>query len=275
MTLRAALIDIDGTVVRGDTLLPGAVDGVTILRKAGFDLLFLSNNPTKTSAGYAAHLRKLGLDVTDDEVLTSADATADHLARERPDERLFVIGSDPLLGLFEERDLTVVDDPDEADAVVASFDSGFDYADLTAALWAIDGGADLLGTDPDRSVPAAGGRLVPGSGAILRAVAAAAEREPDRVLGKPSQATVDLALSRLGVDATECLMIGDRLTTDIRMGERAGMVTVLVLTGVTDRADLDDAAVTPDHVLASLGKIDQVLSGRQTKTVADEGEPNR
>ena len=263
MTLRAALIDIDGTVVRGDTLLPGADDGVAMLREAGLDLLFLSNNPTKTSAGYAAHLRDLGLDVTDDEVLTSADATADHLTRERPDDRLFVIGSDPLLGLFEQRDLTVVDDPDEADAVVASFDGGFDYADLTAALWAIDGGAALIGTDPDRSVPAANGRLVPGSGAILRAVAAAAEHEPDRVLGKPSRATIDLALSRLRVDAAECLMIGDRLTTDICMGERAGMVTALVLTGVTDRADLDGSTVTPDHVLASLDEIGQVLSDRR------------
>ena len=273
MTLRAAVIDIDGTVVRGDELLPGAASGIHLLRDAGFELLFLSNNPTKTSAGYAARLRELGIDVDDDEVLTSANATADYLASEHPDDQLFVIGSAPLRSLFDERGLTIVEDPETADAVIVSFDHQFDYSDLTNALWAIQGGADLIGTDPDRSVPAADDRLVPGSGAIIQAVAAAAERDPDRVLGKPSRATADLALSHLGVAAAECLVIGDRLTTDIALGERAGMKTALVLTGVTDRSDLDRdggrGGISPDYVLESLGDVDRLLSDEESSIEID------
>lgn len=259
MDFRGAVVDLDGTVYRGKELLAGAREGVTALREAGCSVVFLSNNPTKTDADYVARLEGFGLDVEPGAVLSSGTITTDYLADRHADDRVFVVGSSGLREQMRAADLALTTDPLACDLLVGSYDRGFDYDALTDGLWALEAGATFVGTDPDPTVPVHGGRDVPGSGAILGALSAAAGREPDRVMGKPSEEAAAAAEAALGVPPEECLVVGDRLSTDVALGERAGMTTVLVLTGVTARDDLAAASVEPDHVIESLGEIGRVL----------------
>jgi len=229
MGYRGAVFDVDGTVVRGDDPLPGAVEGVNRVRAAGIPTLFVSNNPTKPPAAYVDRLSRAGFETTADRVITAGTVAVDYLAASHPDDRLYVIGDEGVRRQFRDAGLTLTDDPDAAEALVASIDRGFDYDDLCAGLWALRRDIPFIGTDPDVVIPAAE-RDVPGSGAIINAIAGVADREPDLVLGKPSEPALAAVRDRLGVPPGDCFVVGDRLDTDIALGERAGMTTVLVPT---------------------------------------------
>lgn len=255
----AALVDLDGTVYRGDRLLPGADDGIARLRAAGIAPVFLSNNATERPADYREKLAGFGIDVPLDRVVNSAAIAAEFLATRYPDARVYVAGEPPLVAELEAAGVAVTADPRRTDAVLLSLYRSFDYATLEDVL-AADGanGPPIFATNPDRTCPVEGGEI-PDCGALIGAVEGLLDRPIDRVLGKPSRVTVDVALARAGTVPGECLMIGDRIETDIRMGAEAGMETVLVTTGVTDRADVADAAVRPDHVIDSLADIEAVI----------------
>ena len=257
-SLRGAILDVDGTVVRGDERLPGAREGVRSLRAAGLDCLFCSNNPTQPTDHHVARLREHGVAVDPWQVLTADAVTVEYLATEHPGSDLFVVGEPHLRGQLRDAGFTLTEDPEAADVLVASIDREFDYDRLTQAFWALEAGAAFVGTDPDLTIPT-GERLVPGSGAIIDAIAGVASREPDHVLGKPAPETAATALERLGVDPEHCLVVGDRLDTDVALGERTGMTTALVLTGVTSRADVERADVRPDYVLDSLAEVGEIL----------------
>lgn len=256
---RGVVVDVDGTVVRGDSPIPGASDGVEALRDAGVELLFFSNNPTKRRAAYVDRLAPHGITVSDDRTLTAASVTGDFLAAHHADDALFVIGEPALLEGLSERGLRIGASPDTADVVVASMDRSFDYDTLTEAMWALeDETTRFIGTDPDMTIPTEE-RAEPGTGAILHAITGVTGREPDRILGKPSSTAADAALNRLGLPPEDVLVVGDRLDTDIALGEDAGMTTAVVLTGITDRTDIDASPITPDYVLDSLGEVEQLL----------------
>ncbi|SFH74513.1 4-nitrophenyl phosphatase [Halorubrum aquaticum] len=258
MEFSGAVLDVDGTVVRGNDPIPGAPSGYRRLREAGIETLFVSNNPTKAPSAYVDRLGAAGYDATAADVVTAGSVTTAYLREHHPDDDLLCLGAPGLLEQFADAGLSTTDDVDAADALVASIDRSFDYDDLCTALWALDRGIPFIGTDPDVVIPAAE-RDVPGSGAVIRAVAAVAERDPDVVLGKPSDPAIEAVRERLPYPPEECLVVGDRLDTDIELGARAGMTTALVLSGVTDEADLAESDVEPDHVLDHLGEIDRVL----------------
>lgn len=262
MTLRGAIIDLDGTVYRGGQLCHGTPAGIRSLRDAGLDLLFFSNNPLKDGDDYVERLTELGLDVSPGEACSSGVVTTEFLAENHSSDRVFCIGADGLREQFRAADLNVIDEPAKADVLVASWTSEFDFGDMRDALAAFDEETTFLGTDPDRTFPMEGGTIVPGSGAIIGSVAAVVGEQPDAILGKPSEAALKAALDRLDAEPSECLVVGDRLDTDLRMGDRAGMTTVLVLTGVSDRADIDKSDIEPDYVIDSLGEIGTVLDER-------------
>ncbi len=258
MEFRGAVLDVDGTVVRGDEPIPGAPDGYQHLRGAGVEPLFVSNNPTKPAAAYVDRLANAGFDVDADRVFTAGTVTTGYLRRHHADDDLLVIGEEGLLEQFAAAGLSVTDEVAAADALVVSIDREFDYDDLCTALWALDRGIPFIGTDPDVVIPAPE-RDVPGSGAVIRAVAGVAERDPDVVLGKPSDPAVELVREHLPYPPERCLVVGDRLDTDVALGNRAGMTTVLVRSGVTDDETLARSEITPDHVLDHLGEIDHVI----------------
>lgn len=256
--IEGIVLDLDGTVYLGDEPIPGAAEAITRLQNEGIGTLFFSNNPTKSQAAYAERLGGFGIETAPERVLSAGTVTTRYLADEHGDDTVFLIGDGGLEAQFEAVDVDLVDDATTADVLVVSWTSEFGYGDLLAGYRALDSGATFYGTDPDRLIPAAKG-MVPGSGAIINAVAGTAEQEPERVLGKPSEEAQYAALDALGAPPEASLVVGDRLNTDIALGERAGMTTVLVRTGVTTDADLEESDVQPDHVIDSLADIDGVL----------------
>ncbi|ELY43477.1 HAD-IIA family hydrolase [Natronorubrum sulfidifaciens] len=254
----AAILDVDGTIVRGEELLPNVTDGLYALEDAGIDRLLFSNNPTRGSDHYGSKLEPYGIEIDPDTVLTSATVSAAYLATNHPDERVYLVGSDRLEAILSEAAIEVTDDPDGADVVLGSFDTDFSYGSLWDALCALEDDVPFYGTDPDATIPVDDGEI-PGTGAILAAMEAVAGREPDAILGKPSSIAATAAMDRLGVAPERTLVVGDRLDTDIALGSRAGMTTALVQTGVTDQATLESATIQPDYVLESLADVETLL----------------
>jgi 4-nitrophenyl phosphatase len=259
MDFEGVVLDLDGTVYRGGSALPGAPAADERLRDRGCRLLFCSNNPTKGREAYVDRLTGMGIDADPGEVLSAGTVTTRYLADHHADDRLFVVGSSGLREQFRDADLRMVEEPAAGEVLVASFYRGFDYDTLTDAYRAGVDGCPFVGSDPDVVIPTEGDSMVPGSGAIIRAVAGILERDPDRVLGKPSSEAVEMAEAALGVSLADCLVVGDRLDTDIAFGERAGATTALVRTGVNDEADIEAADATPDHVLDSLADVDRLF----------------
>ena len=258
MEYEGAVLDLDGTVYRGDEALPGAVDAIERFRGAGIRTLFFSNNPTKSRAAYADRLSGLGIETTPEETLSAGTVTTRYLTTEHAGDAVFVIGAEGLEAQFEAAGVDLVADATTADVLVVSWTQEFDYGDMVAGYRAIDAGATFYGTDPDLLIPAAEG-MAPGSGAIVNAVGGVAERTPEKTLGKPSEEARRAALDELDVPADRCFVVGDRLNTDIELGERAGMTTVLVRTGVSTDADLDGSDVQPDYVVDSLADVPDAL----------------
>ena len=259
MEYRGVVLDVDGTVVRGDEAIPGALDGLAAIEDAGLDRLFVSNNPTKAPPAYVERLRNAGIETIADEIVTSGTTTTVYLAEHHPGARTYCIGESGLRDQLRDAGLELVGPADEPDVVVVAIDREFDFDDLRDAYVALRNGTKFYGTDPDIIIPTADGDI-PGSGAIIHAVAGVAGRDPDAVLGKPSAVARRVVLDRLGLDAEDVLVVGDRLDTDIAFGLDAGMETALVRTGVTDDATLANSAYEPHYVLDGLGDIGQLLS---------------
>ena len=259
MVYEGVVFDLDGTVYRGGELLPGAAAALDRVRADGAAVLFFSNNPTKSRAAYVERLRGFGLDVVESEVLSAGTITTRYLVAEHSGDATFLVGSEGMFDQLESAGIRIAETPTAADVLVVSWDDGFDYHDMKDGYRALANGATFYGTDPDRIVPASGGRMVPGSGAIINAVGGVLQREPEKILGKPSAEAQRAALEALGAPPERCLVVGDRLNTDIALGERAGMTTVLVRTGVTTDADLADSDVSPDHVIDSLADLGTIL----------------
>ncbi|MEF8780305.1 MAG: HAD-IIA family hydrolase [Haloferacaceae archaeon] len=259
MKYRGAVLDVDGTVVRGDEPIPGAPAGVERIRAAGIDPLFVSNNPSKLPPDYVERLSRAGYDVDVEQVVTAGTVTTASLSEQHPADPIYLVGAPGLADQFRDAGLTLASDPEAAAVVVVSLDREFDYETLTTVQWILeDEDVRFYGTDPDVVIPAAS-RDVPGSGALINAVADVTGREPDAVFGKPNEPTLRAIFDRLPHDPAECFVVGDRLDTDVALGEAAGMTTVLVRTGVTDGRTLERSEIQPDYVLDSLSEIERVL----------------
>lgn len=258
MQYEGAVLDLDGTIYRGDEPVPGAATAVERLREAGLGVLFFSNNPTKSGDAYVERLASFGIDARPSEVLSSGTVTTRYLLENHDDDAVFVVGSDGLRRQFEAADVDLVADATAADVLVVSWDRDFDYDDMLAGYRALEAGATFYGTDPDLLVPSANG-LVPGSGAIVNAVGGAADAEPEAVFGKPSATARRAAFDALDAPPERCLVVGDRLDTDVALGERAGATSVLVRSGVATDADVAVSPVEPDYVLDSLADVESLL----------------
>ncbi|SDQ91176.1 HAD-IIA family hydrolase [Natronobacterium texcoconense] len=252
------ILDVDGTIVRGDELIPGVDAGLRALEAADCSKLLFSNNPTRGGVHYREKLEPHGFEVDPTSVLTSATVSAEYLSRNHADDSVYLVGAERLESILEDAAVELTTDPDEADVVLGSFDDDFSYGTLWESLRALEGEVPFYGTDPDTTIPVDDG-TIPGSGAIIAAMEAVADREVDAILGKPSAVAADAAQKRLEADPSEILVVGDRLDTDIALGKRAGMTTAVVLTGITDRSDLESSDVEPDHVLESLGDLETIL----------------
>ncbi len=250
---RGWLFDLDGTVYRGERLIPGAAEVIGALRTAGRRVVFLSNKPIQTRSDYAATLTELGVPTSPAEVVTSSLVLARYLARADPGATCFVIGEPPLTRELEAHGLQPRGDA-EVRWVVIAFDRTFTYAKLNTALQAVRRGARLIATNPDRTCPVADGEI-PDCAGMIAAVEAVTGKPVELIVGKPSPFMLEVALEVLGLPASETVIVGDRIETDVTMGKAFGLGTVLVLSGVTAPADPRIAELRPDYVLASIREL--------------------
>lgn len=245
------VLDLDGTVYRGDEPIGTAFAALCRMRSAGIPVAFATNNSTRSRVDVAAKLGRMGFEVSADRVVTSASATADYLRREAAGaERIHVIGSHNLVSEIEGAGFEVT--RGASDFVVVGLDRDVTYDRIRAAVRALLAGARLIITNPDRLVPE-GDSLDPGAGAIAASLQYAVPGAAAPVIiGKPSGLLPTLAVQALGTRAAHTVFIGDQLSTDIAAGQAAGMFSVLVRTGVPVAAD---GSVTPDRVLADMSEL--------------------
>lgn len=247
------ILDLDGTVYLGDELLPGAREALAEL-KSRASVVYLTNKPLYLPANYAEKLTRLGVQTSAEEVVSSMDALLLYLKDHAPNARLFVVGEPPLIGLLESAGYEVTGDPHKVEVVVVSFDRTFDYRKLKIAFDAVNAGARLVATNPDAHCPSPDGGL-PDCAAMLAAIEASTGAQAEAIVGKPSQHMVAVLLEKLGVPAKDTLLVGDRLGTDVRMANEAGMASALVLTGATSLEEALSSQDKPDYIIDGLGEL--------------------
>lgn len=249
------LVDLDGVVWIGREPVPGSPETLAALLDAGKQVAFVTNNPTRAPETYAERLREMGVEVGAERIVTAGMVTARLAGRAAgPGGGAFVIGAAPLKEMVAAAGAEVLEGEAgrDVDVVVVSGHRGFDYAELMTAKFALDGGAALVATSHDPTMPMPGGEW-PGTGAVLAAVETASGRTAE-IGGKPERHLFEMALEAIG-PPPRVAMVGDRVSSDIAGGRAAGLTTVLVLSGTTSREQAEAAQPAPDHVLESLAGL--------------------
>jgi 4-nitrophenyl phosphatase len=247
--VRHVILDMDGVMYRGLTALPGAGDLITFLEQNGINYLLVTNNSTLSPAQFVQRLARMGITVPEARVMTSGGATAAYLATiAPPGTTVNVIGEPPLIEQLEKRGFVLAGR--EARYVVVGWDKGINWEKLKTACLAIRDGATFIGTNPDKTYPLEKD-IIPGAGSLIAALVAATDVQPI-VVGKPEPIILRQALEWLGAKAEDTVAIGDRLDTDILGGVRAGIPTIMVLTGISTREEAARYIVQPDVIYPDL-----------------------
>jgi NagD protein len=249
---KAFLIDMDGVINRGHSIIPGAKEFVSRLKRGRYPFLFLTNNSYYTTFDLMERYRKIGIDVAEDNFYTSAMATASFMDYQKPGCSAYVIGGRGLITELEKWGIKITNSA--PDYVVVGETEQYDYRKIIEATLLIQEGARFIATNPDITGPTSRGP-VPACGALVAPI--------ERVtgvkayfLGKPNPVMMYLARKKLKVHSANCFMLGDRMDTDILGGLEAGMTCCLVLTGVTTMNGAGRFPYQPDYIFESVGKID-------------------
>jgi NagD protein len=254
------LIDMDGVLYRGSEMIAGADAFVRELRRRDIPFRFLTNNSQRTRRDIVAKLARMGIEVTEEHVYTCAMARAAYLEKQKPNGTAFVIGEGGLLTALHGHGYAIVDH--EPDYVVVGEGRTFNLELVEAAVRMISRGAKLIATNLDPSCPMANGTIRPGCGAMVAVIEAATGVKAFSV-GKPSPFMMRAARKELGLTTDQTTMIGDTMETDILGGVALGFHTVLVLSGGTDREDLDRYAYQPERVVTSIAELHALLEERR------------
>jgi NagD protein len=246
------LMDMDGVIVHGPALIPGAADFVQRLQAQDIPFLIVTNNSEYTPRDLQMRLSYLGLNVKPEEIFTSALATAQFLHSQSPNGRAFVVGESGLTTALHEVGYTLTDQDPEY--VVLGETTTYSFQRITRAIRLINAGARLIATNPDVSGPGEGG-IVPATGSLAALISAATGVKPYFV-GKPNPLMMRTALRTLNAHSEESVMIGDRMDTDIVAGTESGLRTILVLTGVTTRDMVDRFPYRPTWIRESVAEIE-------------------
>jgi NagD protein len=245
------LIDMDGVLVRGSAIIPGADAFIGRLREGSFGFLLLTNNPRYTQKDLSYRLESIGLQVEPQRIFTSAMATVSFLKSQKSDGKVFVIGESGLTGPLHDAGFIITER--EPYFVVLGETSAYNFQTITTAIRLIEKGARFIATNPDPSGPGDGG-LEPACGAMAALIERATGKSPFFV-GKPNPLMMRTALNYLGAHSEHTVMIGERMDTDIVAGVESGMETVLVLSGVTRREDVESFPYQPTRIASSVAEI--------------------
>lgn len=254
--LRGFILDLDGTLWQGETPLPGMASFFEVVGQLGLPYVLASNNPSQTPETFSQKAARMGVKVDPARILTSGVATTHYLRKHyAPRTQIHVVGNPPLKKMISDAGFMLADE--DVRAVVVSLDREMNFETLKRATLLIRGGADFLGSNADPSYPTEEG-IVPGSGTVVAALAASTDRQPI-IMGKPEHWIFDLALEQMGLKPHQAASVGDRLDTDIAGGRKAGLKTILLLTGIATREDLSTSPIQPTWVFPSLQELSEAL----------------
>lgn len=249
---KSYLIDMDGVIVRGGELIPGADAFLDRLHQRNIKFLILTNNPIYTQVDLQHRLQRMGVNLTTDHIYTSALATALFLKSQKPNATAFVIGESGLTEALH--DVGYILTEHHPDYVVLGETTSYSYSRITQAVRLVSEGARFIATNPDPSGPGDGG-LVPACGAIAALIETATGVHPYFV-GKPNPLMMRTALRFLSEHSENAIMVGDRMDTDVRVGIESGLETILVLSGVTSREMIDQFPYQPTRVVNSVADLE-------------------
>lgn len=245
------IIDMDGVIYLGNTLIPGSQEFIARLVSGGHPFLFLTNSSNLTPLELQRKVSAMGIEVSVNHFFTSAMATADFLHGQRPNGRVYIVGGEGLREALNAVGYTITDD--HPDYVVIGTTRTYDYEQMEKAVALVQGGARLVGTNPDVTGPSDHG-VIPACGALVAPIQLVTGVYPYFV-GKPNPLMMRTALRRLDAHSADTFMVGDRMDTDIIAGTEAGMRTILVLSGVTTRVEINAYAFRPHYVFDTAGDI--------------------
>lgn len=249
--LKNFLIDMDGVLVSGSTLIPGAGEFIERLHERGAKFLLLTNNSRHTPRDLAFNLQKVGLPITEQNIFTSAMATARFLQTQKPNGTAFVLGESGLTAAMHEIGYIMTEH--NPDYVVLGETSNYNFNLITQAIRLIVAGSRFIATNPDANGPTEDG-ILPACGAAAALIEKAAGTHAFFV-GKPNPLMMRSALNFLGVHSEDTVMVGDRMDTDMVAGVQSGLETILVLTGVTRLEDVERFPYVPGHIVRSVADI--------------------
>lgn len=254
--IRCFALDMDGTVYLGEQWIDGALDFLHRIEETGRSYVFVTNNSSKNAAVYVDKLHRMGLDVGEDRIVTSGQATIWYLQNHFPGKKVFLLGNPLLQEEFAQAGIML--EEEHPDVVVTAFDTSLDYRKMCRVCDHVRAGLPYLATHPDYNCPTETG-FIPDAGAIHAFIHASAYRYPDRIIGKPNGDIVDYLTSRVNVKREETAMVGDWLYTDIAAGRNNGLKSILVLSGEADMEDVSQSEVLPDMIFDSVKEIGEML----------------
>ncbi len=255
MNYSGFMIDMDGTVYKGTHVIPGAIGFIDALRAKNIPFVFVTNNSSQSREHYQQKLLDMGFNVTKENILTSNIATIRFIITERPGKKVYVVGSPDVVKEVRDAGIKVVEE--NPDIVYLTFDRTITYDKINKAYKALIGGAELIATHPDDVCPTETDYDID-IGPFIRMFEQMCQTKAV-VVGKPNRLMLEMAAIEMCVDPQKTVMVGDRLYTDIRMGNLAKIDTILVLSGETSRDELEGSSVVPTHVLDSVADIPALL----------------
>ncbi|NMC81184.1 MAG: HAD family hydrolase [Chloroflexi bacterium] len=267
---RNYLIDMDGVLVSGSTLIPGADQFIENLKASGSKFLVLTNNSRFSPRDLAHNLHLVGLEIPPESIFTSAMATARFLQKQKPRGMAFVIGESGLTSALHNIGYIITEH--EPDYVVLGETTSYNMDMITKAVRLITAGARFIATNPDPSGPSEAG-ITPGCGALAALIERATQIAPFFV-GKPNPLMMRMALNYLGVHSENTVIIGDRMDTDMVAGVQTGMDTILVLSGITRSEDIERFPYVPTRVAASVADLLAETSPQRFTSHSKKNRPN-
>lgn len=269
------ILDMDGVLWRGETPMPGLAPFFDTLQSLNIGFALATNNATKTTDLYVQKLARFGVNVDPEQIVTSSEAAATYLHTHfHPGTRVYVVGEVGLQQAVAAQGFQPVTELDytrlngHIPAVIVGLTRQVTYNEMACASLLIQRGATFIATNPDVTYPSEYGEL-PGAGAVVAFVAAASGTEPI-LIGKPGPILFQEALRRLNADPVTTAMVGDRLETDIAGGQALGLQTILVLSGISGRADITRTNINPDYIFDDITALAQFLTSGQSSVTSEQ-----
>ncbi len=253
------LLDMDGTIYLGEELIDGAKEFLEKIKERNKRYIFLTNNSSKNKQAYVEKLNRLGVEATEEEVFTSGEATTMYINKQRPGAKIYLLGTQALEEEFIGAGFVIEKERNkDIDYVVLGFDTTLTYEKLWGACEYISEGVEYIATHPDFNCPLANEKFMPDAGAMAAFIEASTGKTP-KVIGKPNKEVIESISLKYAIDKDHMAMVGDRLYTDIKTGQNAGITSILVYSGETKEDDYENSDIRADYVFDSVKDIIDLL----------------